>query len=205
MAVENGDILKVTQAITLGDGSIAQNVYYLRAALAGSYGDATVVTAIADWMDDAYGEVSASLPNDFAHRLSQVDEVQFNATSGEWEVVRTLGYYTATFALSALADPLQNASSATAVFNTSRPKSRGRKAMFPFDEGSQGAGYLESAALTRMAAYAAEVLDGIVLAPLNTLVAGVIRAGVDTFLDFIVGSVTNVLGTQRTRKPGVGR
>ena len=204
MTVANGDILKVTMEVTLDDGTIAQNVFRLEAQLAAPQADLTVVNAIEVWIEDCYNELSSELVDEITQNLCSVDEESWNAVLGAWEVTRNVGLFTPTVTYGNLSDPLPNACAATATFDTDRPRSNGRKGMFPFGEDQQGSGFLEPSTLTAMAGFAAEVLAGILLSPFNNLVPGIIRVGVDAFLPFISASVTNVLGSQRTRKPGIG-
>lgn len=204
MTVTNGDILKVVAEFTLESGTIAQNVYYLIADLIADQADLSVVNAIELWIESAYGQLSAQLYNTITQNVCSVNEIGWNAVSEQWEVTRFVGLFTPTIAFSAAVDGLPDQVAALATFTTTRPKTRGRKFMIPFGEASQDSSYLNPAALTAMADYADDILDGIFLGPLNELYSGVPRQAVGEFYEFIMGIVTNVLGTQRRRRPGVG-
>lgn len=205
MTVNNGDNLKVTMEVTLADGTIAQNVYYLHAELLAQQADLTVVNAIESWIESAYNELSADLVSTITQNLCTVQEIDWNAVKAVWEVVRLVGYFTPTITYGNAGEALPNMTSAFATFATLRPKSRGRKFLFPFGEDRQAGTYLIGAALADMADYATIILNSITLSPLNLLWSGVPRSGVNEFLwPLYVGTVTDLLGTQRRRRPGVG-
>lgn len=204
MAVNNGDVLKVVMEVLLGDGSIAQNVYYFIAELLAQLGDATVTGLIETWIESAYGELTNELVNDISQRLCTVQKIEFDATEQEWLVTENIGTFTPTIVYGNANEALPNMVCAVATFLTFRPKTRGRKFLFPFGENDQDAGYLTSTALANMADYADAILDTITYSPGNDLEPGVPRAGVDNFRKLTGAVVTNVLGTQRRRRPGVG-
>jgi len=204
MSVDPNDILKVTMEVTLGDGSIAQNVYHFYAATLGVYGDSTITDAIEDWIETAYNELSADLVDTITQNVCTVQKVVWDGVLGKWVVDALVGYFTPTIVYNNASDPLPNQVSAFATFQTARPKSRGRKFLFPFGEDRQDATILSAPALADMADFAADVLTAIFLGPANNLYPGVVRAAAAEFLGFDVGIVTDLLGTQRRRRPGVG-
>ena len=63
---------------------------------------------------------------------------------------------------------------------------------------------VENAAVDDIVLYAAEALEDITIAVVNALHPGVPRTGVDDWLSFTVAVVTNLLGSQKRRRPGVG-
>jgi hypothetical protein len=204
MTVNNGDILKVVYEVTLYDGTIAQNVYYLIADLIAPQADLSVVNGIELWIEAMYAEVEHLVVDDTIQNICSVHEVEWNAVLALWEVTRFVGYFTPTINYSNVGEALPNQVSPFATFLTSRPKSRGRKFLYAWGETTQAFGYLGGPDLTALGLYADEVLDNVVLGPLNELIAGVVRTAVNEFLQFTGAVVTNVLGTQRRRRPGVG-
>ena len=204
MTVTNGDVLKVVMEVVLNDGSIAQNVYYFLANFVASFDDGTITDELETWIEGLYGNLSSQLLASMTQSLCSVDEILFNAGEGLWEVVRHVGTFTPTIAFNNANEGLPNQSSAFATFNTQRPKSRGRKFLFPFGEDMQADTFLTGAALAAMANYADDALTGILVAPLSTLDPGIHRVGINEFLGFAIAVVTNVLGSQRRRRPGVG-
>lgn len=204
MTVNNGDILKLTFEVTLNDGTIAQNVYHLEARFAAGQSDATVRNEVESWIEAAYSELSPDHVSTITQGLCQLDEIQWNATKSQWEVVRNVGTFTPTIGYNNAGEALPNMSVGFVTFNTSRPKSRGRKFLFPFGEAQQAGTYLVGATVTNMVDFAGRILTAVVIGPGNTLVYGIVRATVEQFLEALVGVVTNVMGTQRRRRPGVG-
>lgn len=204
MTVQNGDILKVTFEVSTADGSVLQNVYHMEARLAAPQADATVVNAIETWIEGAYSELSTELVSTLVQGLCLVDEITWNAGTSEWEVSRNVGSFTPTIGFNNAGEALPNMTTAFAVFSTTRPKSKGRKFVPPFGENNQAASYLTGAALANMADYVTRCLAAATIGPGNTLVYGIVRAAAGEFLEALIGVVTNVLGTQRRRRPGVG-
>lgn len=115
-----------------------------------------------------------------------------------------IGYFTPTISMVNASDELPNQCSAFVTLYTSRPKSRGRKFVIPFGEDTQDGTYLTAAALTDMTDFADELLDNVVFDVLEYFVPGIPREAVELFLDFTTAVVTNLLGSQRRRRPGVG-
>lgn len=204
MAVSDGDYLKTTFEVTLDDGTIAQNVYYHRANLLVPLPDSSALAFIEVWIEACYANLSAELVNTITQNLCTVQEIAWNAVESMWKVSRLVGYFTPTITFNNATEALPNQSSAFATFLTDRPRSFGRKSLMPFGEDRQAATYLISAALTAMADYADDVITSIPIAALEYLVPGVPREAVEVFLDFTGAVVTNVLGSQRRRRPGVG-
>lgn len=204
MTVDNNDKLKVVWEATLDDGSIIQNVYYLIAQFLVGQAEGTILTYVEQWIEDAYNDLSAELLTSMTQNICTISEVTWNAADELWEVARLIGYFTPTITFNNATDGLPNQTSAVPVFPTGRPKTRGRKFLPPFGEDRQSDGILISASLAATADYAGEILNGITIGPGNELVSGVIREGVNEFAVFAVAVVSDILGTQRRRKPGVG-
>lgn len=204
MTVASGDILKATHQVLLADGSIAQNVYYLQALFASGQTDQTVMDAVEVWFEDMYDELAAELMATMLQDWCTLQEIQFNDITDQWEVYRLIGLFLPSDTFGNVSEALPNQTSAFASFNTARPKSRGRKFLYPFGEDRQAATILISAALTAMSNYAAIALNDVVIDVLNHLLPGIPRAAFDVFLPYTVAIVTDVMGTQRRRRPGVG-
>lgn len=204
MPVDPGDFIKVTYEVTLHDGSIAQNVHYFRAVLLTQLPNVQALIGIELWIEAAYGNLSGSLPATTTQNLCTAQIIEWSASLGRWEVTELIGYFTPTISMVNAADELPNQSSAFATFTTARPKSRGRKFVVPFGEDTQDGTYLTAAALSDMVDFADDVLENIVFDVLEYFVPGVPREAVNLFLDFTGAVITNVLGSQRRRRPGVG-
>lgn len=204
MTVTNGDILKLTSSFTLEDGTIMQNIYHWRAAVAGDWGDSTITSAIQTWLEDALDNLEGGCSNTVTANLHSLDKVEWSAIEGRWEVVENVGTFVPSFTPSAANDPMPNQTSPCVIFKTTRPKTVGKKFVFPMTDASYDGSYIDPALVTVLTNYAADVLANITLSILNDLIPGVPRSAVGVFYDFYLGVVTNVVGSQRRRKPGVG-
>lgn len=202
MTVSPGDILKVTWQATLGSGTIVQNVYHLRSVLVSGRSDANVVADMEQWLEDVYDELVTYMKSSITQDPCSVDVVEWDGT--KWEIVHNVGLATPTIAYADTAAILPQQCAAFALFNTARPKSNGRKFIPAFTEAGVENGFLIAGALTAMAAYAAAVLAGYEIAPLDYYVTGIVREAADLFLDFTLAVVVDTVFTQRRRTPGVG-
>lgn len=204
MSISNGDIIKVVMEVLLESGTISQNVYYFIAALTSPEGNTSVTTEVETWIEALYSNLSSQLPNSMTQRVCSVDQIEWNATEEFWETVQSVGLFTPTIGFNNAGEPLPNQCAALATFHSLLPRSRGRKFLFPFAEDQQDASFLVAAALTALAAYAADAMDVITFAPLNTLTPGIVRTAVGVFLEFNNATVTDLIHTQRRRTQGVG-
>ena len=204
MTVSPGDFLKVTIGFTLSTGTICQNVAYFRSVLTGNVTDLTCQTAIDTWVDAAYQEIDADMENGITANTGYIDKIDWNATDSKWEVVYNVGTVNPSITPASAAELLPQPVSPFIVFNTSRPKSKGRRFLFGYTEPSTSGSVLTSGDVTRLVNFADECLDNAVIDVLNYFVPGIPRVGVELFLDFTSAVVTNIVGTQRRRRPGVG-
>jgi hypothetical protein len=204
MTISNGDIVKLTSSFTLEDGTIMQNIYHWRAAVASVYGNPTITAAIQTWIEDALDNFEGGCSDTVAANLHSVDQVEWVEEEGLWKVVQNLGTFVPSFTPASALDPMPNQVCPCVVFKTPRPRTTGKKFVFPFTEGSYDGSTLSASLVTVLTNYAADVLTNITLAPLNDLIPGVPRSAYPVFYDFYLGVVTNICGSQRRRKPGVG-
>lgn len=205
MAILAGAILRSTLNFTLGDGTQYQNVYHHRRVGPGLVlTDAQHVAAIEAWAETMYAEVDDHVVANVVEALSTVDRVEF--VSGQWTVTESIGTFLIDFVpvvVTAVAMP--NQVSPFVTFKTGRPKTVGRKFLFPMAETSFLSGLIDAPLLAAIVAWADDAVNTIVVdAPLDYLIPGVVRTGVDDFQDFTVAIVTNLAGTQRRRRLGYG-
>lgn len=205
MAILAGAVLRTTVNFTLGDGSQYQNVYHHQRIGPGLLlTDAQHVAALASWAETMYAELDDSVADDVVEGLSTVDRVEF--VEGEWKVTEAIGTFTIAWVPTGAANAaLPNQLSAFVSFKTARPKSVGRKFLFPMLEGGIVGGLLGGPEVAALVAWADDAVNNVeVDFPLDYLVPGLARVGVDAFLDFTLGLVTNLMGTQRRRRRGYG-
>jgi hypothetical protein len=202
VTVSNGDILKVVIEFNLPNGTIGQNVYYFRAQLAAAQADQTVLNNLETWVEALYANLEPQIVSSVTFNDMVVDVVAWDGT--KWETTYHVGTEDLDITPTSAAEALPNQVSPFATFNTERPKSKGRKFCAGFGETSTVGSILAAGALADMVAFATDALDNIVIGLFNDLIPGIVRKGVNEFLDYLSATVTNVVGTQRRRRPGVG-
>jgi hypothetical protein len=101
-------------------------------------------------------------------------------------------------------DPMPFQTSPLVKFLTSIARSQGRKYLPPITEAFyEGSGFISSAALTAIAAYAAELLTDRVVSG-STLKMGNYNIPLDRFAAWAGAVIDDILKTQRRRVQGVG-
>lgn len=203
MAILAGDIVRTTVSWALNDGTVLQNIFHHKRYGISIYTDQAIIDAIELWCELMYAEVEDLVKNTVLAQLCLVDRVEF--VVDEWKITENLGVFTPAWLPVAAGHMLPNMDSAFVVGKTARPKTVGRKFLMPYTEENQQASYLGAAAVTATVAWADDYVNDVVLQPvLDGMEPGVPRTGVDAWYAFTVGIVTNLLGTQRRRRPGVG-
>lgn len=204
MAVLDGDVLRVTANFELGDGTQYQNIYHYVRDGTDPFSDEDHIAGIKASLQAAYITLEVYVASDVTAQLGFVDRVEFNEIVDEWRVVENIGTFTLVWSPDATGDVLPFQSSPYVVFKTQRPKSVGKKFLFPLAETAQDATILVGGAVTAIVAYAAQVITAIQLGGDATLTAVIVRTGVQTVLPLLVAVVNDVLGSQKRRRPGVG-
>ena len=202
MALGVGDIVRTSINFTLGSGDQYQNVFHHIFDGIGGISDAAVVADIKTWAETMYGEIDTAVANDVVEQLSFVDQVEW--VTDEWKVVGNIGTFTPTFAPLITGVVLPNQSSPFVVFKTARPKTVGRKFLFPLGSNLQDQGIITGATVTLITAWAADAVNDITLDVANVLHPGVPRTGVNDWENFTSAVVTNLIGSQRRRRQGYG-
>lgn len=202
MSVALDEVVRTSVNFTLANGVQYQNVWHHRKIGLTTVDDASVVTALSSWQDGLYDTLQLRVKIGITPQLCFVDKVAF--VGGKWVITENLGTFTNTFVGAGANDPLPNQVSAFVVYKTIRPKTVGRKFLFPFTEADNDAGIIPAALLADLVTFAADGLADVFLGPLDDLEPGVVRVGVDAFYNFTVAVVTNLFGSQRRRRPGYG-
>lgn len=204
MAVLDGDILRVSCNFELGDGTQYQNIFHMIRDGTDAVSDSVHMANIESRIESIYATIVSQVLDDVVARLSFVDRIEFNEITDQWEVVENIGTFTPSFSPVNSGDGLPYQSAPYITFKTQRPKSVGKKFLFPFAESEQNETILVGGAITAMVAYGVQVLLGISLGGDATLTMGIVRTGIQTFLNFLVAVVNDVIGSQKRRRPGVG-
>lgn len=204
MTVLDQDVLRVTAHFELGDGTQYQNVYHYIRDGTDVVSDASHVLVLKNQMQTMYGTLTGMVRDDVTEQLGYVDRVAFNEITDDWRVVENIGTFTPTFAPTEAGDGLPFMSSPYVIFKTMRPKSVGKKFLFPFSEGQQSDTILIGGAVTAIVAYGVAALASPSLGGDATLSPVIVRTGWNTVLRLLVAVVTDVIGSQKRRRPGVG-
>lgn len=204
MTVLDGDVLRVTCNFELGDGTQYQNVYHFIRDGTDPYSDASHGQSLEAKMEDAYGELVGLVNADVTEQLCFVDRIEFDEIVDEWRVVENIATFTPTFTPTGTGDVLPYQVSPYVVFKTQRPKSVGKKFLFPIEELQQDSTIMVGGAVTAITAYATSILAAINMGGDATLTSCIVRTGVQSVLLLLVAVVNDVLGSQKRRRPGVG-
>lgn len=204
MTVLDQDVLRVSANFELGDGTQYQNIYHMIRDGSDPFSDAVHVAAIKVQIQTMYSRLVGQVLSSVVERLSFVDRVEFNEITDQWAVVENIGTFTPVFEPTNAGDGLPYQSAPYIIFKTQRPKSVGKKFLFPFAEDQQDETILTGTAVTQMVAFGADVLAGIALGGDATLTMGITRTGIGIFLNFLVAVINDVIGSQKRRRPGVG-
>jgi hypothetical protein len=126
--------------------------------------------------------------------LSSVDKVEF--VTGKWLVTENIGTFTLSFQANQISPYI--------LYKTERPKTVGRKFMMPFLIADYVGSVVQAGLVAELVTFATASLVDVFLGVIDDLEVGVPRTGVDAWYPFNVAIVTNICGTQRRRRPGVG-
>lgn len=204
MAVNDTDILKVVVSLLLADNTIAQMVYHFLADFAAQQTNADVLDAVEVKVEDIYTELADEVSDAVTLDSMEVDVVEWDETEQEFLTTQTIGERSPSVTFTEVTEALPNQMAATMGAYTTYPKVRGRKAFPGFAENAADVGTLTTAAATALSGALAEYLGDITISAGNTLSPGVASKSTEAFRAFGSGWINTILGSQRSRKPGVG-
>lgn len=202
MTVAVGDILRIVMNFTWDGGSIQQNVYNCKIGGSGGPFDAQdVCDDMADWMDNLYDNVKASMSQDLTSGLATV--YVWDPVDGDWD---ELGSGNPAFSCSSVGDVLPYGIAAMIRANSTDPDVQGRKYLGGFTEDQQSDGSWGASPLTYFLAFGADWVAQFVGSTSGaTFDPGVWSASSSTFYAFIANYIVNAIANyQRRRRPGVG-
>jgi len=202
MTLSVSDIIRTSVNFLMPGSIMYQNVYHHIFDGIGGVSDAAVVADIKQWADEMYSEIDEDISVSAVEQLSSVDRVEWSGT--EWEVVENIGVFTPEITQAEAGHISANQVSMFITFKTARPKSVGRKFLFPTPEAHQAAGVIDGDLLARLVSFADDAVNDITIDVANVLHPGIVRTGENQWLLFQVAVVTDLVGTQRRRRPGYG-
>jgi hypothetical protein len=197
MPFEFGNKIRLTAVLNLGTSVTFMNVYELRCLETATNPDTAVMAELAAWLDSAYQEINAYIPN-----VVTYTEVRgFNETLDQpmpavaWPALGGGG---------ASGEYMPTGVAGLVIFRTLKARVLGRKFLGPLSEGAIASGELIAAALLALAAYAIEIRAG----PTMTAGNGQFEYGVydqlGVFRSVFSSVVRSVAAYQRRRRPGAG-
>lgn len=204
MTVVNQDVVKAVIRMVGPDEVAIQNSFSWIANFVASQTDAAVKTAIETFLEDFFGEVLGEFANDVVVEDGEVSILQWDSEEGAWLTKTVLGVIDPDITFTGGDDPLPNAVAANITAKTLRPRTNGRKALGPIVETMAVDNNLTAAAIVNFLEAGAHWLTDLVIAASNTLDSGVYRRGVNAWNGIVSVSVPSVVGSCRSRKPGVG-
>jgi hypothetical protein len=199
MAVEAGDKFRLTVEWLMPELTKAYNVLGMMCT-AGSATDSELKSAADLWAVTAYGWLAAHISDEVDMGDFRLFEVQFS--EGEWETVRVLDQWAATFTPTSGYDMLPHAVAGVVTFPTANPKRRGRVFIPGLTEIANVNSLVQASVLTGLGAFGNDLLTTMLPGTANVSYHvlgddGVARAATGY-------SVNTLFGSQRRRKPGIG-
>ena len=204
MPIIDQDVVRISLNFELGDGTLYQNIYHYIRDGSDPVSDQDTIDAISARFAAAYASIDDLVRDDVVSKLSFVDRVEFNEIEDRWAVVANIGTFTMSFTAAGAGEGLPFQCSPYIIFKTARPRTIGKKFLFPFTEAAQAETILTGGTVTAIVAMIVDLIAALELGGDATLTPGVPRTGFKQWFNFLVGVANDVLGTQRRRRPGVG-
>jgi len=204
MAITDGEVLKAVAEVILADGTITQMVFHFLTSFIADQTNSAVVAAIVGYVEDIMDAVNAYTASTADFNPMEVNVVEWDGTEAEWLTTRYVGQDTPTWTGAAGGDILPNQVAPVLMATTLRPKTRGRKFLPAFAETASQGSTIITAVMTTLATALAHYIADESISANNDLIVGVPSGVTGTFKEFSVGDVSDVIGSQRRRKPGVG-
>jgi hypothetical protein len=202
MAVAIGTILKAVSTMSLPGGNIAQNVWYWEVVGTTPVSEATILSAIATRISLAFSQVAQYIRSTVTLDTVAVHEWEWNGTDA-WETGEYIGEAALSDNFTGAANMLPHACAATVSASTSDVNRTSRKSIAGLDETTQDQSDLISAVVTAVANFATQWLADVSLGGSEFLDPG-LPGGDGVFYPLLVAAVSDILGSQRRRKPGIG-
>lgn len=204
MAVSTDTVLRAVAEFVLADGTLAQMVFHFLSEFVANQSDSTVTASIVSYIEDILTDVATYIDNGVTTNPMETSEVEWDAVNSKWEVTRVLPQDTITWPGTAAGDILPNQIAPVLLASTYRPKTRGRKFIPAFAEAATQGSTLVAGALTALGNAVNDYIADETISANNDLIVGVPSNVTGEFHEFANGDVTDIVGSQRRRKPGVG-
>lgn len=194
--VNPGDIVRITSRCRF-NGADIQNVFHVLLEGIGSATFTELITAVGDWLEYAYSELTPVQKNDFTYQDYEVENVTTSQASGSvpWPSLTT----------GELSDDgMPGQDCCLALLNTGFARHQGRKYTGGYTEANQTSGYWTNTVTTAVASYVTRILTPQLVATGLSFYNGAYKKTPYAFRKFVTGAVTSLVASQRRRRPGVG-
>lgn len=199
MAVAAGDVFRLAQHFEGPEQVQAFNILALK-CVTGTCTDAELLAAASTWLKAAYDECIDLISDQVTMSECRVTRMIWSVN--KWLVTELIGSVLNPSTFAETTDMLPHAVAAVPVFATAKPTSRGRVNIFGVGESEQEDGLWNSTAVADITAFAGDLRS--VLAPGSATLYYAILGDDGTARTTTSAVVTDVPGSQRRRKPGVG-
>lgn len=202
MSVPTDAILRVVVSLLAPESVIMQNVFYtLFKNTGGSDDEADVLSDLKDWIEDLYATLNVYMDADVV--LSLLQCYLRDVPGGDWDEV---GIETLTDSFAGSVDLLPHGAAAVVHAKTTNPDRQATKYFGGFSETAQNESKLVAPLTTALIAAGVEwVTDYVGAATGSTFDPGVWSPTDLVFYSFSgTVDISNYIGYQRRRKPGVG-
>ena len=199
MAVAAGDIFRLAQHFEGPEQVDAYNIIALK-CISGTCTDAELLAAVSTWLKAAYDELVDVISDQVDMAECRVTKMLWSGT--EWIVDSLIGSVLNPSTFAETTDMLPHAVSAVPVFATAKPTSRGRVNIFGVGEAEQEDGLWNSTCVADIAAFAADLRSA--MSPGTAVLYYAILGDDGVARTTTSVATTDVPGSQRRRKPGVG-
>lgn len=202
MTVADNEMVEARVFFDMPEQVISECTFVYKSDFTTDQSDAAVIAAIDNQLDDMWTNLVTQIVSGVQLDRAEYNVKQWNGSI--WETVRNLGESIPGVTFTNANDMLPHATAPYITARTAIPKTRGRKFIPGFAETEQADSILISTALSALSAFAIDYLSNIDVGGGNLLIP-VVLATVDGLARNLVSSqVSDVVGTQRRRKPGVG-
>jgi hypothetical protein len=204
MSVLDGEYLIAIAEMLLPDNVKAQCRFSFRADLTATATNAQIEDAVESYFDDFFGDYVTYISDDISFNPGAISTMEFDEELGQWLVAQVIGEATPDVSPTNTDGIFPNAVAGTVTAKTVRPKSNGRKALPGLVGTAAVDNNLVAGALADLVDVATDYIDPEAVGAIGELVPGILRVGVNQFRAFTSGAANEILGSMRTRKPGVG-
>jgi len=203
MTIETGDYVRAVIEMSLPGTVTALNVWdwACEAAPGGGVADGDVCDAVETKLEAMYDDIKGYLTSDVSTGIATIYEMEWSVD--KWQVKKIMGTRSCVVTGTDAGDSLPNQMAAVLVFPSTLSKSRGRRYIGGLAEAAVTENSCVSGAATAFAAFLTEYLTDITSIADTVLAPAYLRKG-GTHFAISTGILSEFLGVQRRRRPGVG-